>query len=501
MGIDISKGTHSFIITQKKTKIPAAQWTTKEQYKWLQEQLLEYIALHSEDKDYMHFWAKTIFIEEQQAAELAAEKMCKVTWFHWWTNASKKICGLKKEISVFETALLPKLHAESVEEIYMDMVYDEWIKPLVKAEQEAGNVATAGHHMTLGRKISKELLEDESDEVKKEDNMFLVAYQQYAELIFPPNKRNPLLPDVEDNGEIKELEGCNNGEELKDAEELAEDGEENDEGQHGDSIDWDNTGFASSSTGISDASPLGELNQSAFYSEAQPDASFRQAQPDASLEHAWHNIATMPPNPISMLQSSVPASSFLSSPISAEHSTTTTTEQDEALPQFTCQLPILPAANAPSPIEGTQDLANTDTGAGLAKSKCKLKLKPLATKVKCNPAMEPTPTITPTNTAKPKAKPKERPVAKSGVITETSHTAADEGNTLVHSTAINTTTAKQNPNDVADTIGSDGLTFVGIGKENPSVLEDVGATFKLTKCPTNSTMEGMIPAKKRQMKA
>ncbi|KAG2128026.1 uncharacterized protein EDB93DRAFT_1109097 [Suillus bovinus] len=201
-------------------------------------------------------------------------------------------------------------------------------------------------------------------------------------------------------------------------------------------------------------------------------------------------------------------SSFLSSLISAEHSTTTTTEQDEALPQFTCQLPILPAANAPSPIEGTQDLANT-TGAGLAKSKRKLKSKPPATKVKCNPTMEPTPTIAPTNTAKPKAKPKARPVVKSGVMMET-HTAVDEGNTLVHSTALNTTTVKQNPvaqcaskqipikskqNDVADAIGSDGLTFVGIGKENPSVLEDVGATPKLTKCPTNSTMEGVIPAK------
>ncbi|KAG0700897.1 hypothetical protein DFH29DRAFT_1000702 [Suillus ampliporus] len=87
------------------------------------------------------------------------------------------------------------------------------------------------------------------------------------------------------------------------------------------------------------------------------------------------------------------------------------------------------------------------------------------------------------------AKLKERPVAKSGVITETSHTAADEGNTLVHSTTINTTTTKQNP------VAQYGLTFVGIGKENPSVSEDVGATFKLTKCPTNSTMEGVIPAK------
>ncbi|KAG2128025.1 uncharacterized protein EDB93DRAFT_1256791 [Suillus bovinus] len=182
-GIDVSKGTRSFIIAQRKTKMPAAQWTTKGQYNWLQKQLLEYIALHSKDKDYAHFWAKThlywfkrwpeqaalfpdipveiTLTEEQQAAELAAEKTHK-------TNASKKNHSLKKEISIFETALLPKSCTKSVEEIYMDMVYDEQIKPLVKAEQEAGNAATAGCHMVLGQKISKELLEDESDEVKKE---------------------------------------------------------------------------------------------------------------------------------------------------------------------------------------------------------------------------------------------------------------------------------------------------------------------------------------------
>ncbi|KAG1724933.1 uncharacterized protein EDB91DRAFT_1254983 [Suillus paluster] len=630
--------------------MPAAQWTTKEQYKWLHEQLPEYIALHGEDKDYAHFWAKTHlywFKKEQQAEELAAEKTRKVrlqTWFHWRTNTSKKNCGLKKEISVFESALLPKSRAKSVEEIYMDMVYDERIKPLVAAQQEAGNVATAGRRMALGQKFCKELLEDESDEVKKEvrekynkqkkvkkdmlhdkadddddddddddetdadaivkgiddlpiicqcfarlikkktrfivsfmcagpdprqnwnivtlschpsetpagndfsqlcpdkDNTFLAAYQEYAELIF--------------RDQTEELEGCNSGKESKD-------GEENDKGQRGDSIDWDNLGFASSSTGISDASPLGELNQSALYSEtqaqcdasfiqaqpdapfkqAQPDASFKQAQPDASLEHAWDNIATVPPNSFSMLQSSVPStvealglsfshadlmalgyfgsdnttqnlfspafsssapsfdtqydthtwngansdsqgwemrslSSFLSSPISAERSTATT-EQDDALPQFTQQLPILPAANPPSPTEQDdtlpqayiQDLADTHAGAGLAKSKRKFKSKP-ATKVKHNPAMESTPIIAPMNTAKPKPKPKARPVAK---LTETSHTAVDEGNP----------------------VAQHGLTFVSIGKETQSVSEDARAM----KRPANSTVEGVISAKKKRTKA
>jgi hypothetical protein len=80
--------------------MPAAQWTTTEQYSWLQEQLPEYIALHGEDKDYTHFWAKThlywfkkwperatlfpdiptetALMPEQQAAELAAEQRRKV---------------------------------------------------------------------------------------------------------------------------------------------------------------------------------------------------------------------------------------------------------------------------------------------------------------------------------------------------------------------------------------------------------------------------------------
>jgi hypothetical protein len=50
----------------------------------------------------------------------------------------------------------------------------------------------------------------------------------------------------------------------------------------------------------------GQAQPDASFGQAQPDASFGQALPDASLENAWHNIATMPPNPIGVLQSSVP---------------------------------------------------------------------------------------------------------------------------------------------------------------------------------------------------
>ncbi|KAG1864823.1 hypothetical protein F4604DRAFT_1928632 [Suillus subluteus] len=710
-----------------------AKWTTTEQYLWLQEQFPEYTTLHDGDKEYTHFWPKiylhwfrrwperailfpgipnkTMLKKEQQTAETHAEDSRKVqlqTWFHWRTNASKKNRGLKKDTSIFEAALVLKSRAKSAEEIYMDMVYNEWIKPLIKAEQEAGNITTAGQRMALGQKFCKELLEDESDEVKEEvrekydkqkkvkrvmldneddndetdadaiakaiddlpiicqrfarlikkktrfivsfinmtneltllrchpsetpagsnfsqlcpdkDNTFLVAYQQYAELIFPANEHDPLLPGVGDDNELEELEGCDNGEE--------------DGGCDG-SIDWNIPGFATSSTkisdasmsgfgnteagisdassfneldqsvfnseaqsntsfeqaqpdawsgfgnteaGISDASSLNELDQSVSNSEAQSNTSFRQAQPDASLAQAqlhasfdWHNISTLPPDPTSVpglnevfgssfshadliamgflgggstmpnpfppafsslapsltdARSTVPGyydaqhdtrygtqmwnfsnldsqgwempslSSFLSSPISAER-TTTTTEQDEVLPHFTRQSPILPAANHPA-YDSAEDLDSIHTGAGLPKSKRKHKSKLPAAEVNCNPAIEPTPTITPMNTAKPKAKPKVKPLTKSGAVTETLHATADEGNVLGHLTAPNTATKRNPAVDISAAPRMVRL-FVGIGRDDPPVLEDVGAS--MMKHPPNSTMGSMIPAKKRRMKA
>ncbi|KAG1796859.1 hypothetical protein EV424DRAFT_1546841 [Suillus variegatus] len=164
--------------------MPAAPWTTKAQYTWLQEQLPEYIQQSTGDKDYSCFWPaihKYWFKHGQSAIfcsptslmkqEVKAEEQCKVqlaTWFRSRAGLSKKNRGLKKEQTVFDAALRPKTRAKSVEEIYMGMVYDKQIKPLVKAEQEAGNVTTSGHHMVLGRRFSKELVEDELDEVKKE---------------------------------------------------------------------------------------------------------------------------------------------------------------------------------------------------------------------------------------------------------------------------------------------------------------------------------------------
>lgn len=61
--------------------------------------------------------------------------------------------------------LQPRRHAKSEAEIYSNIYYDECIKTLVKAEEDAGNV-TSGKHIALGRKFSKELLEDEDKDVK-----------------------------------------------------------------------------------------------------------------------------------------------------------------------------------------------------------------------------------------------------------------------------------------------------------------------------------------------
>ncbi|KIK33854.1 hypothetical protein CY34DRAFT_98909 [Suillus luteus UH-Slu-Lm8-n1] len=200
--------------------MPAAQWTTKVQYTWLQERLPEYIQQSTGDKDFTCFWPsihkywfktwperKILFpdipsdvplTDEQTKQEGQAEKRRIVqlaTWFRWRTNASKKNRSLKKEQTVFDAALLPKTRAKSVEEIYMGMVYEEQIKPLVEAEREAGNITTSGHRMALGRKFSKELLEDESDEVKEE------VRKRYDEQIKGSKGKVDLLEDEGDDND------------------------------------------------------------------------------------------------------------------------------------------------------------------------------------------------------------------------------------------------------------------------------------------------------------
>lgn len=185
--------------------------------------------------------------------------------------------------------------------------------------------------------------------------------------------------------------------------------------------------------------------------------------------------------------------SFLSSPISAERSTTTPeqddidvlpqfTRQDDFLPHFTSQNPFQPAANLPSPNEGAQDLAEAHTGTGLAKSKP----NPSAAKVKGNPSMDPTPAIAPAIASVNAAKPKVQPLTKSGVITETSHTAA---------TALDTATT-QNPGPAVNSGAAPRASkHVPIKSRRNEIADAIGSGGTSTKRPNNATTEGMIPTK------
>ncbi|KAG1787615.1 uncharacterized protein HD556DRAFT_1448631 [Suillus plorans] len=172
--------------------MPAAKWTTNEQYVWLQDRLATYM-VHAKERDYSHFWAPCriawfaqfperaviypdipmdveLTCEQEQVVKLTeqARETQLHTWFHWRVNKSKKNRSLKKKLTAFDDTLQPKRRAKSEAEIYSEMYYDERIKPLVMAEQEAGNVATSSKRMALGRKFSKELLEDETKEIKAE---------------------------------------------------------------------------------------------------------------------------------------------------------------------------------------------------------------------------------------------------------------------------------------------------------------------------------------------
>lgn len=162
--------------------MPAARWTSDVQMEWLQERLPQYLTEHVKEKDYSRFWPTLIgdwfkqFPEEavifpdipadalspEQRIEVGeAENRRKIvspsimnillftdvlqqlrTWFHWRANASKKNRRLKKETTVFDEVLQPKRRAKSEAELYSDIYYDERIRPLVKAEEEAGKVSS-----------------------------------------------------------------------------------------------------------------------------------------------------------------------------------------------------------------------------------------------------------------------------------------------------------------------------------------------------------------------
>ncbi|KAG1727885.1 hypothetical protein EDB19DRAFT_2042693 [Suillus lakei] len=172
-----------------------------EQAEWLQERLPQYMTEHLKDKDYSHFWpvlhaewfkqfpeeavtfpnipADTLSAEQNAAVDTAKAKWKSQlrTWFRWCANTSKKNCSLKKQSTVFNDALQPKRRAKSEAEIYSDIYYDKRIKPLVKAEEEAGHV-TSGGRITLSRKFSKELLDDEEEDVKAQIHEMYKQQQQ-----------------------------------------------------------------------------------------------------------------------------------------------------------------------------------------------------------------------------------------------------------------------------------------------------------------------------------
>ncbi|KAG1743778.1 hypothetical protein EDB19DRAFT_1827173 [Suillus lakei] len=182
-----------------------------EQAEWLQERLPQYMTEHLKDKDYSHFWpvlhaewfkqfpeeavtfpnipADTLSAEQNAAVDTAKAKWKSQlrTWFRWRANTSKKNCSLKKQSTVFNDALQPKRRAKSEAEIYSDIYYDKRIKPLVKAEEEAGHV-TSGGRITLSRKFSKELLDDEEEDVKAQihemgiDDLPIIC-RQFAHLV------------------------------------------------------------------------------------------------------------------------------------------------------------------------------------------------------------------------------------------------------------------------------------------------------------------------------
>ncbi|KAG1731318.1 uncharacterized protein EDB91DRAFT_1252179 [Suillus paluster] len=176
--------------------MPAARWTSNVQTEWLQERLPQYLTEHLKEKDYSRFWLTLIrdwfkqFPEEavvfpdipadalspEQCIEVGeAENRRKIqlqTWFHWHVNMSKKNHSLKKESTVF----------------------DDRIRPLVKAEEEAGKVLL-GRRIALGHKFSKELLDDEDEEVKVQIRDMYEKQQKTHER---SGKKNILDEDAED---------------------------------------------------------------------------------------------------------------------------------------------------------------------------------------------------------------------------------------------------------------------------------------------------------------
>ncbi|KAG2151530.1 hypothetical protein DEU56DRAFT_908367 [Suillus clintonianus] len=208
--------------------MPAARWTSDVQTEWLQECLPQYLTEHVKEKDYWptligdwfkQFPEEAVVFPDIAADALSPEQHIEVgeaenrrkiqlrTWFRWRANVSKKNRSLKKESTVFDDVLQPKRRAKSEAELYSDIYYDERIKPLVKAEEEAGKVSS-GRQIALGRKFSKELLNDEDEEVKVHiRDMYKKQWKTHER----SGKKNYLDKDSEDDCVPFDAEGIAQG--------------------------------------------------------------------------------------------------------------------------------------------------------------------------------------------------------------------------------------------------------------------------------------------------
>ncbi|KAG2139187.1 uncharacterized protein EDB93DRAFT_1106162 [Suillus bovinus] len=150
---------------------------------------------HLKDKDYSHFWSvlnaewfkwfpeEAVMFPDIPTDSLLAEENIAVDEAK--TKHKTKNCSLKKESTVFDDALQPKRRPKSEAKIYSDIYYDKCIKPLVKAEEEVGN-----------------LLEDEDDNVKAQVHKMYKRQQRTHEKAAKKN----VLDDDEEGGCVLDAE-------------------------------------------------------------------------------------------------------------------------------------------------------------------------------------------------------------------------------------------------------------------------------------------------------
>ncbi|KAG1887846.1 hypothetical protein F4604DRAFT_1674994 [Suillus subluteus] len=186
--------------------------------------------------------------EQSKVVELAQEahEAQLHTWFRWHANSSKKNCSLKKKMTVFDKTLELKRRVKSEAEIYSEIYYNKCIKSLVMAEQEAGNVATSSKCVALGRKFSKELLEDKTEDIKTDirakgiDDLpvicrhFAKLVKQKTRFMWPHSLKvraagNKRKPDLDARNKVKSSEIGDSVEEESEKGEEDEEGEEDED--------------------------------------------------------------------------------------------------------------------------------------------------------------------------------------------------------------------------------------------------------------------------------